>query len=177
MKEVLIIAFLFTGQMALAQEWTTHTAAVKFKIRNAGFAVNGTFDSVALYLTRSRLNWKDAALRGQVFAGSIDTGLGLRDSHLRKKEYLEVETYPWIRMESIVLKHTGKGKLKGIFRLAIKEHTREIPLVLNFTESEDRISLETEFELDRREFGLGGKSLILADEVRVFVIAEFRNSQ
>ena len=177
LRKVLIVVLLMTGYYGPAQQWTTESAAVSFKIRNAGIAVKGTFDSLALSLKRSRNTWEYATLSGRVFAGSIDTGLGLRDKHLRKEDYFEVDTYPWIRMESTQLKRSEKGQLEGTFRLRIKEYTRELPLTLTCMESNDQIVLETAFELDRREFGLGGKSLILSDRVRVYVTAVFSNTQ
>ena len=173
MKKVLMAVLLITGHYAPAQDWTTESAAVKFRIRNAGIAVKGTFDSLDLALKQSGDTWKDATLSGGVFAGSIDTGIGLRDKHLRGEDYFNVEAHPWIRMESTGLKRPEQGRLEGTFRLTIKEYTREIPLVFTFRESTDNITLETEFELDRREFGLGGKSLILSDRVRVYVNAIF----
>lgn len=99
--------------------------------------------------------------------------MGLRDKHLRKADYFGVAAYPRIRMESTALRPIQKGLLEGTFRLTMKGKTREIPLKLTFEESEGRISLQTSFELDRREFGVGGNSLILSDRVRVFVYAAF----
>ncbi|MDX1331502.1 MAG: YceI family protein, partial [Robiginitalea sp.] len=175
MKTFWIAVLLMTSQVALAQEWTTDTATVHFRIRNAGIAVKGTFDSVSLSLKRNGNTWKETTLSGRVLAATIDTGFGLRDKHLREGDYFGVETYPWIRMESTELKQTETGHLEGTFRLSIKEHTQEIPLIFTLVESRDTIILETEFEVDRRAFGLGGKSLILSDRVRVFVNAEFSN--
>lgn len=122
---------------------------------------------------RSGSSWEEATLSGQVLAGSIDTGMGLRDKHLRKADYFGVEAYPRIRMESTTLRPTREGVLEGTFRLTMKGETREIPLAFTYTESKGMLSLQTEFELDRREFGIGGRSLILSDRVRVFVRAAF----
>ncbi len=99
--------------------------------------------------------------------------MGLRDKHLRKADYFGVEAYPRIRMESTTLRPTREGVLEGTFRLTMKGETREIPLAFTYTESKGMLSLQTEFELDRREFGIGGRSLILSDRVRVFVRAAF----
>ena len=176
MNKLLILVLLFTGLFLSAQEWIPYRTTVNFNIRNAGITVNGTFDSVAIRLNRDPDSWNGAKLSGRVFAGSIDTGIGLRDNHLRNKNYFEVEAYPWIHMESNVLKSTGKGQVEGVFVLAIKDHKKAIPLIFSCTESEKSIILFTEFELDRREFDLGGKSLFLADRVKVFINAEFRSS-
>jgi polyisoprenoid-binding protein YceI len=177
MNKLFILVLLFTGQFLRAQIWIPYRATVNFDIRNAGIPVKGTFDSVAIRLNRGPEGWNGAKLSGQVFAGSIDTGIGLRDKHLRNENYFEVEAYPWIHMESNVLKSTGNGQVEGIFVLTIKDHKKDIPLTFTCTESEKSIILFTEFELDRREFDLGGNSLILADRVRVFVNAEFRHSK
>jgi polyisoprenoid-binding protein YceI len=177
MKKLLMAVLLIAGHYAPAQDWTTESAAVSFKIRNAGIAVKGTFDSLALSLKRTGNTWKDATLSGAVFAGSIDTGIGLRDKHLRGEDYFEAETHPWIRMESTSLRPPEQGRLEGTFRLTIKEYTREIPLVFTYQESTGKITMETAFELNRREFGLGGKSLILSDRVRVSVNAVFSKTQ
>lgn len=177
MKTLLIVVLLITGAPSPAQEWTTDTAAVTFNIRNAGIAVNGTFDSLEIRLEHSEKDWKAARLFGRVYAASIVTGMGLRDKHLRKEDYFQVQTHPWIYMESTDLKRAEKGELEGVFRLTLKEHTREIPLVFACSETKDKISLETSFELDRQEFGVGGKSLFLSDRVRVFVSAEFSSTR
>lgn len=124
-------------------------------------------------LERSGTSWEEATLSGQVLAGSIDTGMGLRDKHLRRADYFGVEDYPLIRMESTALRKTQKDRLEGTFRLTMKGETREIPLVFTFTESKGKLTLQTAFELDRREFGIGGRSLILSDRVRIFVSAAF----
>lgn len=177
MKNLWFVVLLITGPFLNAQEWTADTAVVDFRIRNAGIAVKGTFDSVEIRLEHRENTWGDARLSGRVFAASVDTGIGLRDKHLRDENYFEVQTHPWITMESTALKHTENGQLEGTFRLTLKGRTQEITLPLTYSESGNTLTLLAEFELDRREFGIGGRSLILSDKVRIFVNAVLSRTQ
>ncbi len=177
MEKLLTMWLLFTGLLLPAQEWTADSATVHFRIRNAGVAVKGTFDSVLIRLDRPQKNWKGATLSGEVLATSVNTGFGMRDKHLRREDYFDVETHPRISMESTDLKQTGKGQLQGTFILTIKEHQKTIPLTLAYTETENTITLDAEFEIDRRAFGVGGRSLILSDRVRIAVLAAFTEAR
>jgi len=177
MKNLWFVVLLITGPFLNAQEWTTDTAVVDFRIRNAGMAVKGTFDSVEIRLEHREKTWKDARLSGRVYAASVDTGNGLRDKHLRDENYFDIQTYPWITMESTALKHTENGQLEGTFRITLKGRTKEITLPLTYSESGNTLTLLAEFELDRREFGVGGRSLILSDRVRIFVKASLSSTR
>ncbi len=172
MKYLIVLLLTFLSVSAFSQ-YALENATVTFEIKNAGITVDGSFDSVTLDMSMKKKKWETLNVSGKVYATTIKTGIGLRDKHLRNEDYFEVETYPWIRMQSTGFSEEPGGKLSGTFNLTIKDVTREITFPVNYNVDKNSLSLSGSFKLDRQEFGLGDDSLILSDEVEVFVEATF----
>ena len=68
-------------------EWRIISSTVNFKIKNAGFSVNGKFGPV-----KGKINFDRTSLTGNfidvtIDAGLIDTDNKTRDKHLKKEDY------------------------------------------------------------------------------------------
>lgn len=89
---------VFLGLLLLC--FSTHAQAVKFKIKNFGLVVDGSFSDPKGDISFNPQNLEDANFNITIDAASINTGIDLRDKHLRKEEYLDIETYPHIKFAS-----------------------------------------------------------------------------
>lgn len=157
-----------------AQTFRLQKAEVRFEIENAGIAVNGTFDSIpSINLSMPDDNPLKISVSGTLQAGSIRTGISIRDKHLRNRDYFDTEKYPLIYLQSTSVSKNGNA-FTGNFTLQIKQTTK--PVIIRFTmvKNGDNIELNGKFTINRKDYNVGGNSLILSDDVDVFVTAVFQ---
>lgn len=175
MLRLTILYLLITSGFATlyAQNYRLKNAEVRFEIKNAGLTVNGKFDSIPdIQLTmQSGISGK-ISLSGTMAAASINTGIGIRDKHLRKPDYFDTEKYPLITLQSTGIRGTGK-ELQGSFNLQIKQTTRAITMAITITEKGNLLEMNGSFTINRKDYGVGGNSITLADNVDIFVHAVF----
>lgn len=142
------------------------TIDVGFEITNMGFAVDGSFDSVRVNYSFDPKTPEKAQFLVQIEAASINTGIGARDKHLRKRKYFDVEQFPLLTFQSTAMEVTAEGyHLKGM--ITIKGHSENIVVKVEKVIENGNDLLQTQFSLNRSTFGVGNKSFILGDEVRV----------
>lgn len=141
---------------------------VVFKIRNFGVWTDGSFSGLKGEIKFDQLNPANTLFDVTVDANSVNTGIDLRDNHLRKEEYLDVKNYPEIKfISSKIVKRSNPDAWIVTGRLTIKKITKEISFPFLF-EIKDGYNLYTgEFVINRRDFGVGGKSLSMADELTI----------
>lgn len=148
-----------------AQPITPENTSIQFAIRNAGLQVNGQFTA---FSGRANLQPEQpgaTSVKVTIDVASIDTGIGMRDKHLRNEDYFHVEKYPQIIFESTGWEIQNQGYLlKG--KITIKETTKNIEIPVKKVTQGDVIAWEGEVKLDRLAFKVGGKSMILSNEVR-----------
>ena len=151
--------------------WRVQAASVTFEIRNAGFPVRGSFEGPVAEVCFDPLRPEAGRLAGTVDPATIDTGIGIRDRHLRRRDYFAVESYPAIEATSIRLWKAPEG-YAGTFVLRIRDVEREIEIPFEFEPAGGGARLSGRFTLDRLDYGLGKPSLILADDVGVEVVLD-----
>ncbi len=64
-------------------------------------------------------------------------------------------------MTSKKIKHIEKNKYHGTFDLTIKGVTKQVEIPFTYTSKENEGTFSAEFTVNRRDFGVGSKSLIL----------------
>jgi polyisoprenoid-binding protein YceI len=103
-----------------------------------------------------------------VDASTINTGIDARNKHLRDEEYFDVKNFPRISFVSTkVMPSTKAGTFFLFGKLTIKNTTREISFPFTATPQQDGLLFNGEFKLNRRDFGVGGSSLVLSDNLTV----------
>lgn len=170
MRHVLAGCFFVLTSFAAAQVYAPDDANSKvvFKIKNFGSAVKGTFTGL-----RGKIIFDSASVLNTSFdvtinAATVDTGIGLRDNHLRKPDYFGVTQYPTIRFVSDKVKKSGKANQAVVTgRLTIKNTTREVSFPFSYSQIGGVVQFSGEFKIDRRDFEVGGNSISLSDEVTV----------
>lgn len=155
--------FLFGfAQAPISYKINSGEAKVGFVIKNAGLKVNGSFTGLTGTINFDTDNPAAGKIDAQIPVKSIDTGINKRDEHLRSADYFEIEKYPNISFSSTSIKTSKNGyNITGNF--TIKATTKSITIPFTFSGN----SFKGNFEIDRRDYGVGGNSWIMGDKVKI----------
>lgn len=173
MKKILafIVAFLIYRNVIIAQATDTPVDAsskIHFVIKNFGVRTGGDFTGVKGSIKFNPASYSSAAFDVTVDAGTIDTDNSSRDEHLKKAEYFDVNTYKTIRFKStkiVLSKNAGRFYMYG--NLTIKGVTKPVEFGFSATPKSGGYAFDGEFKINRRDFGVGGSSVSLSDNLTV----------
>ncbi|MEM9987310.1 MAG: YceI family protein [Bacteroidota bacterium] len=160
-----LVSFTLNAQTA----WTIQSGSIDFEINNAGIPVDGSFGDLKgdLIFSPDRLGAVD--LKASVGVHTLETGIGSRDEHLRKEEYFHLAKHPRINMEAVKVESKGGNNYSGTFRLTMKGTSRLVTIPFTFQQDGDKGTFQGKFAIDRRDYGVGGNSFIMGDEVRISI--------
>lgn len=136
-------------------------SSVKFRIKNFGFNVTGLFKGLLGTIQFNPDNLQASSVDVTVQAKSVNTGIDMRDNHLRKEEYFDVKKYPVLRFVSMKITPSSKSGTLFIFgKLTIKNVTREISFPFTAVPQQDGYLFSGEFKVNRIDFGVGESSSV-----------------
>ncbi len=98
---------------------------------------------------------------------SLETGIALRDKHLKKEEYFAIDKFPEMTFTSKLVSKTRDNTYLMVGTLVIKGKQQKISFPFKATSAKGGYHFEGEFQIDRRDFGVGGNSLTIGDDVTV----------
>jgi len=136
--------------------------AVTFAIKNFGINTNGEFKGLKGIIKWDASNPSASVFNVTVDANTINTDIDMRDSHLKKEEYFNTEKYPTINFVSTAVTAnnvTGNLTIKGV--------TKQISFPFTVKPSAGGYLFEGSFEINRRDFGVGGGSVSLSNNATV----------
>ena len=165
-----ITVALFIAALAIGQTYkpTDAGSKVRFVIKNFGINTGGTFEGLTGNVTFDPASLSTASFDVSVDAKTVDTDMEARDNHLRKAEYFDVEKYPTLTFRSSKVTATNKPEYLYMFgTLTIKGVSKEISFPFTHKAKDGGYLFEGEFKLNRRDFGVGGKSFSMSDELTV----------
>jgi polyisoprenoid-binding protein YceI len=166
-------------------EFDVYHSSVTFTIRHMMSKVRGQMSIKEGWLEVANDNLSTAKVDVVLDAASIDTGVEMRDNHLRSADgHFDVANYPTITFKSKRIEGTDRANFKVIGDLTIHGITKEVALSASFNgEGKDprgnrRVSFEAETKLNRKDYDLtwnqaleaGG--FILGDEVKLEIGVE-----
>lgn len=148
---------------------------LSFTIKNFGVNVEGSFSESQVLGTLDLNNPQQTKLEATLVVETIDTGNSTRDEHLKEAEYFDAENFPKIRFRSTDLAVVGLNnyQLSGI--LTIKGSSEEVTIPLELL-ADDSQFLKGELSINRLDFGVGGRSLILSKTVVISLRLEVPKS-
>jgi len=159
---------VFIASQATAQRYTPidSVGAIRFTIKNFGVAVEGTLRGLQGEIFINEADPDKSYFHVQVNARTIDTGINLRNKHLKKEDYLSAETFPTIdfRSTKIVFAKNESHQVVGL--LTLKGITKQISIAFTSTGKQPKV-FSGGFTINRQQFKVGGNSLSMADEVRI----------
>ena len=166
--------FLFLALLILAQPVAAQKCTIEFKIKNAGFHVEGAMEAGEIEFKFNPDSLATSTIIASAKPTTINTGIALRDKHLKKPDYFDVEKYPLISMRSVRFESTGKNKFTGYFDLTIKDVTKQVKLPFIKTVENEAIIYRGDFTINRLDFGVGEKSIVLDEKVTVSVLISLK---
>lgn len=164
-KYLSFIIIVCYGSFCIAQE----TSSIDFVIRNVGINVDGHFNSFSVTTNFDASN-NLKKISGEVKVKSIVTGIENRDEHLLEEDYFNASKHPLITLQSIKLEEIAPNKYTAIVDLSIKDKTKRITIPLTIDLSESSRKITSEFEINRRDFGVGGRSFVMSNTVKIMVV-------
>ena len=157
---------LLTRSPARSQTvWKPGKASVGFAIKNAGLTANGSFGGFAGTLLFDPAKPETGKLSATVETATLDTGVGLRDKHLKKEDYFDVATYPRISLTSVSIEKKGGNAYLGTFDLTLKSTTKRVTMPFTFTQTGNTGTFAGSFDINRLDYKVGKSNLFLSDKV------------
>lgn len=123
----------------------------------------------------------DGTLSGSLVIdmASVDTRIAKRDHHLRTPDFFDVEKYPTMTFTATSGRVTSTGKAELVGDLVIHGQTRPLTLLADVSTTKDSLTLSSEVDLDRSDWGVSwakgpgaGGSL----KIRVVITAHFERA-
>lgn len=134
---------------------------ITFKIKNLGFNTTGSFSGLAGTITFLPDNPDGCNFDVHIDAKTVNTGVELRDDHLRSADYFDAKNYPQIRFVSVKVSSTKKnGTLFVSGKLTMKGITKDISFPFTAQPVQDGYLFNGQFKLNRRDFKVGGGSTV-----------------
>lgn len=161
-KIVLMIIIVLTGNLAMAQyKLIDNGSSIQFKIKNFGININGSFTGLQGNIKFDIAHLNDANFDVSIDANTVNTSNEMRDNHLRNDTYFDVKNYPRIHFVSTKITASAKPGVQFIFgKLTIKNQTKDISFPFTATANNDGYLFKGSFNINRKDFGVGGTSVI-----------------
>jgi polyisoprenoid-binding protein YceI len=170
MKKLLSIIFLLNSVIGLAQTKQTVTrATITYQVKNMGFNTSGNFSGFDGAIAFDKDKLASSVIEASVDSKSINTDNDMRDNHLKKEEYFDVDHYPKITMKSVSFKHKSGNNFTGTFNLTIKGITKPVDVPFTYVQTGNSSVFKGSFKINRLDFKVGDSSMTLSDSVIVNV--------
>lgn len=172
MKNIfLLLSVLFTWLASTSQQMLTplvDNSKVQFVIKNLGFKTGGELTGLKGSIRFDPKQYANSAFDVTVDAATIDTDNNTRDGHLRGEEYFNAEKFPLIRFQSTkVMQSTKAGRFYMYGILTIKGVTKPVEFGFGASPKDGGYVFDGSFQINRRDFGVGGSSVTLSDKLTV----------
>jgi len=143
---------------------------IDFKIKNLGVYVKGTFTEAAVSSNFNTDSLEGSYINAIIKVNSIYTKNKKRDAHLLKDDFFDAVKYPEIKLTSTKIEKISENNYKLFANLTIKNKTKSIEIPLDIQGNDKSLMIRSSFNLNRRDYNVGGSSWILSNTVKVIII-------
>ncbi len=169
----LLILLTVLGLSGLTMWSTSYTfvpseADIKFKIKNMGFTVGGTFSGLEGAVQFNPEALEESQVYATVDVRTINTKVKKRDTHLLSADFFEVEKYPKITFQSTRFEVDQNGSFLVTGDFTIKQTTKSVTIPFNFEKTDFGDTFSGNFTINRQEFEVGGDGMMMGDVVKIF---------
>jgi polyisoprenoid-binding protein YceI len=152
---------------------------VNFKVKHLVIStVSGQFKNFSSAVTTEGDDFSTAKISFELESGSIDTGMEMRDNHLRGDDFFNAEAFPKINFVATAVRPLEGAEYAIDGNLTIRDVTKPITLKSEFggiavdPYGQTKAGFEVEGKIKRSEFGLSWNALteaggaVVSDEVK-----------
>jgi polyisoprenoid-binding protein YceI len=166
----------------LTGTWTIDPAhtTVGFAVRHLMSRIRGTFSEVSGQVVTDP-DPSRSTVTATIATASVNTGVDMRDTHLRSADFFDTDRYPAMTFTSTALRPAGDAwVLSG--DLTIRDIGRPVDLDLELLgtdptglQGETRIGFSARTTISRRDFGVSfglatdGAKIVVADKVEIIL--------
>jgi polyisoprenoid-binding protein YceI len=164
-----------------SEEYTVDTShsALNFSIQHMGLGNTwGRFNDFSGTIQFDENQLAASAVSITANIASVDTYNKKRDDHLRNTDIFDAGTYPTMSFSGKGFTKIAEGQYEVTGDLTIRDTTKKITVVLkkigegtHFFEKKPAIGFEADFEIDRKDFGVGQGKVDGAMGKKVRIIA------
>ena len=172
MKKIFLLIWILLSLNSYSQispNWKIASSIVTFKIKNAGFTVDGNFGAASGSVIFDKEQLSGNKIEASINSNTIKTGINARDKHLKKEEFFSVEKFPKIIAKSVSVTKQKNGSYIGVFALTIKGVTKTISIPFSFIENGNTSKLAATFTINRLDYNVGESSFMMADKVAITI--------
>lgn len=187
MKKLLILLAVVSIQLsAIAQDvWKNDKShsQLMFSISHMGVSeVSGAFKKFEVTITSAKPDFSDAVITMTADIASINTGIDMRDNHLKSPDFFDSSANPTMTFKSNSLQKTGTDKYTLTGDLTLHGVTKPVTLNLWYRGSVENprskkpvAGFQLTGTIKRSDFGIGPKFQppMLGDEVMIKADGEF----
>jgi len=141
--------------------------SIKFRIKNGGFTVPGSFSSFKPYVTYDKANPSSSKFSCTVDISSINTNNSGRDKHLKNKDFFDAEKYPTMKFESTSVAVVSASKINITGNLTIKDVTKKVTFETAVSEKGGKTIFSSTLLLNRINYNVGEASWTLANDLNI----------
>ena len=170
MKKTLVLLLLITS-MVSSQEWIqdNNKTSVLFKIKNFGLTVDGGFKTSVIKTNLDTKDLSNSYINATITVNSIFTGIEARDKHLLETDYFDALNHEKIILKSSKLKKDTNGNITLFAKLSVKGIIEEMEIPLEVFEDNSMLVLKASMMVNRKNFSVGGRSILLSNNVKIQV--------
>jgi polyisoprenoid-binding protein YceI len=184
MKKIFFVTSLFVITTAFilneVVKWSLDDSHSRlgFTINHRGITdVHGEFSKFQVNVIQPNSDFTDASIEMIADSKSINTGISMRDDHLRAEDYFYVEKFPTLNFKSSSVKKVKDNEYEIIGDFTMKGITKKIKLSAihtgtTKTKAGEAAGLKISGVVRRSDYGIGEVGPGLSDEVKLLADLE-----
>lgn len=192
MKKYLVVLISMLGSISLMGQtntWVNDPAHSRlgFVVKHLTISeISGRFADFSVKVTTSKPDYMDAQIEVTAKIASMDTGVEMRDNHLRSADFFDAEKYPTLTFKSTSVEKTGKDKGKLHGNLTFHGITKPVVVdvvyfgtVNNPMNNATTAGFQIKGIVKRSDFDLGPKfpEAMVSNDVHIIADVEFSPSK
>lgn len=182
---LLLAAVVAFSSFTALENWKSDKAhsQLGFSVSHLGISdQSGTFKNFDVTIKSEKADFSDAVIELTADVASINTGMEMRDNHLKGADFFDAAKYPTLTFTSTGLKSIGKNKFKMNGNLTMHGVTKPVTLDLlyrgtatNPQSKAPTTGFQVTGSIKRTDFGIatGFPAAMLGDEVTIKADGEF----
>lgn len=164
----LFLLFVVPGSIAQVYKPQSQHSTVSFGIKMLGSQVKGTLSGLNGTIHFDPSNLGGSKMEVTLDAKTINTGVDMRDEHLRDEDFFNTSKYPLIQFSSNRIVRANRKNTWYVYGiLTMKGVQKAVEFPFTAVPEAEGYWFNAQFKINRRDFNVGESSVTMADLVVV----------